>query len=185
MEPFSARDSGARHRPPSNGLSGVGAAHPAAPFRGPLLLVQATPGAVLFWAGNGVGEAFRLHRARGTHGLRLALAHFALWLPLAVRAEEEHDVLASARGGVLPGPARPWRHGHLPTYLRHESFSSISSVCSGPSERHAAGHVVSRVTSFNPVYPSNAPCRPRVPAHTDTHTAQRAERSGAIRAPDG
>src|SRR5215831_4726416 len=104
---------------------GVGAAHPAAPFRGPLLLIQAAPGAVLFWAGNGVGEAFRLHRARGTHGLRLALAHFALWLPLAVRAEEEHDVLASARGGVLPGPTRPWRHGHLPTYLRHESFSSF------------------------------------------------------------
>src|SRR6266566_9245992 len=106
-------------------LRGVGAAHPAAPFRGPLLLIQATPGAVLFRPGNGVGEAFGPHRARGAHGLRLALAHFALWLPLAIGTEEEHDILASARAGVLPGPTRPWRHGHLPTYLRHESVSSI------------------------------------------------------------
>src|SRR6516225_10008327 len=159
-------------------LSGVGAAHPAAPFRGPLLFIQAAPGAVLFRPGNGVGEAFRLHRARGADGLRLALAHFALRLPLPVRAEEEHDVLASARGGVLPGPTRPWRHSHLPTYLRHELVSSISSVCAPASKPRAAGRAVSRVTSVHPVYPSNAPCRPHVPAHTDAHAAQRAGKIG-------
>src|SRR5579863_6447132 len=110
-------------------LGGVGAAHPAAPFGGPLLLIQAAPGAVLLRPRNGVSEAFRADRARGTYRLGLAFPHFTLGLALSVRPEEEHDVLASARAGVLPGPARPWRHGHLPTYLRHESVSSFS-LCS-------------------------------------------------------
>src|SRR5216684_3084249 len=147
MRPFSAQDSRARAQgralsaapamaASSIGrlgmrLGGVGAAHPAAPFRGPLLLIQPTPGAVLFRPGYGVGEAFRANRASGAHGLRLALAHLALRLALSIRPEEEHDILASARGGVLPSPTRPRRHGHVPTYLRHESVSLISRVFSG------------------------------------------------------
>ena len=65
---------------PTPHLGGVGTAHPAAPFGGPLLLIQATPGAVLFWPGNGISEAFCAHRACGTNRLRLAFAHLTLGL---------------------------------------------------------------------------------------------------------
>ena len=137
-------------------LGGVGAAHPAAPFGGPLLLIQAAPGAVLFWPGNGISEAFRAHGTRGANRLRLAFPHLTLGLTLSVRPEEEHDVLASARAGVLPGPARPWRHGHLPTYLRHESVSSNFRVFPQPSKRRV-GRTRGRTSSaFTPsIHPTH------------------------------
>src|SRR6185437_9142607 len=137
-------------------LGGVGTAHPAAPFGGPLLLIQAAPGAVLFWPGNGISEAFRAHRACGTNRLRLAFAHLTLGLTLSVGPEEEHDVLASARAGVLPGPARPWRHGHLPTYLRHETVSSDFRVFLSPANAVLDGHAVARVVTFTPsIHPTH------------------------------
>ena len=137
-------------------VGGVGAAHPAAPFGGPLLLIQATPGAVLFRPGNGVSEAFPAHRACGTNRLRLAFPHFTLGLTLSVWPEEQHDVLASARGGILPSPTRPWRHGHLPTYLRHETVSSNFRVFLQPSKRRV-GRTRGRTSSaFTPsIHPTH------------------------------
>src|SRR6516225_6253362 len=105
-------------------LGRVRPAHAATALRGALFLVEAAPGAVLFRPGNGIVEAFPPNRAGGADQLGLTLPDFTLRLPLTVRAKEEHDVLASARSGILPGPARTRRHGHLPTYLRHESISS-------------------------------------------------------------
>src|SRR6185437_13379712 len=100
--------------------SGVGAAHPAAALRGPLVLVQATPGAVLLRPGNGVVQALVTHRAAGTQGLGLPLADVPLRLPFTIWAEEKHDIRAAARGGILPAPVRPGRQGNLPPYLRHD-----------------------------------------------------------------
>src|SRR5262249_570016 len=135
---ISARTTG--HR---TGLGGVGTPDAAAPFRGPLFLGQGTRGAVLLRAGKGVVGAFRLHRARGADDLRLAFARLALWLPFSIGAEKEHDILASARGGVLPSPTRPWRHGHLPTYLRHEAVASFSfPVFPRPSKHPTATRTV-------------------------------------------
>ncbi|GAA3990106.1 hypothetical protein GCM10022630_39170 [Thermobifida alba] len=51
--------------------------------------------------------------------LGLALADLPFRLAFAVRAEEEHKVLAPARGGILPPPARAGAQRGLPTYLRH------------------------------------------------------------------
>src|SRR5437764_13606908 len=80
----------------------VGPAHPAPALRSALFLVQATPGAVFLRAGDGVAQALRPNRAADAHGLCLALADFPLRLPLTVGAEEQKDLLASARGGILP-----------------------------------------------------------------------------------
>src|SRR5215475_6805520 len=116
---------------PASGRSGrVRPAHPAAALRCALVLVETAPGAVLLGPGNGIGQAFRPDRARGTDALGLALADLALGLALAVGAEEENDLLAAARGSILPAPVRPGRQCHLPTYLRHESISSACTVCS-------------------------------------------------------
>jgi len=169
----------------TSALGGVGAAHPAAPFGGPLLLVQAAPSAVLFWPGNGISEAFRAHWACGANHLRLAFPHLTLGLTLSVRPEEEHDVLASARGGILPGPARPWRHGHLPTYLRHETVSSNFRVFFSP-ETPCWTDTRSHVFRHSPRLPIQ---RTTPPSCSRTYGSRAALRGpgvpGAIKAPDG
>ena len=53
-----------------------------------------------------------------------------LWLPLAVWAEEEHQILATTRGSVLPPPVRTGKHGRLPTHLRHGSVTSTKLLYS-------------------------------------------------------
>ncbi len=171
-----------------DGLSRVGPAHAATALRGALFLVQAAPGAVLFRPGNGIIKAFPPNRAGGADHLGLTLPDFTLRLPLAVRAKEEHDVLASARGGILPGPARPWRHGHLPTYLRHESISLWFPCVPRPGQRHAAGHAVSRDAAFTP---SSHPTRyaalvfPRIRARSAARARGTGGKSGAGRAGGG
>ena len=45
-------------------------------------------------------------------------------LALTVRTEEEQQVLALARGSILPPPVRAGKHSRLPTYLRHGSITS-------------------------------------------------------------
>src|SRR5215813_581011 len=114
------------------GSGRVGPAHPAAALRSPLLLVEPTPGAILLGPRDRVGQALLADGARGADGLGLALADLALGLALAVGSEEENDLLAAARGSILPAPVRPGRQCHLPTYLRHESISSGCTVCSRP-----------------------------------------------------
>jgi hypothetical protein len=139
-------------------LGCVGPAHTAAALRGPLFLVQATPGAILFRPGNGVVEAFRPNRAGSADHLGLTLTDLALWLPLTIGAEEEHDLLASARGGILPGPARPRRHGHLPTYLRHESISSNSRVFLGQASAVLLDPQSHAMRPFTPsIHPTHCP----------------------------
>src|SRR3984885_5883854 len=85
-------------------LGRVRATHPATALGGALVLVQAAPGAVLLRTGHGVVEAFKPYRAARADGLGLALPDVPLWLPLAVWAEEEHQILATTRGSVLPPP---------------------------------------------------------------------------------
>src|SRR6185437_6696405 len=87
-------------------------------------LVQATPGPVLLRTGNGVIEALDPDRAARADLLGLALPDVPLWLPLAVWAEEEHQILATTRGRVLPPPVRAGKHGRLPTHLGHGSITS-------------------------------------------------------------
>src|ERR1700761_4392979 len=106
------------------GLGRVGAAHPAAALGGALVLVQATPGAVLFRTGNRVVEAVKTHGTASADLLGLALPDIPLWLPLAVWAEEEHQILATTRGSVLPPPIGSGKHGRLPTHLGHGSITS-------------------------------------------------------------
>src|ERR1700733_6339950 len=94
------RRADAARRYPVAGSSRVGAAHPAAALSGALVLVQATPGPVLLGTGNGVVEALDPDRAARADLLGLALPDVPLWLPLAVWAEEEHQILATTRGSV-------------------------------------------------------------------------------------
>jgi putative phosphoribosyl transferase len=108
----------------ARGLGRVGTAHPATALRGALLLVQAAPGAVLLGTGNGVVEALDPDRAARANGLGLALPDLPFGLPLAVRAEEKHQILAATRGSVLPAPIRAGKHRRLPAYLRHGSVTS-------------------------------------------------------------
>src|ERR1700761_5674936 len=122
------RPSCARQHPA--GLGRVGAAHPAAAFGGALVLVQAPPGAVLFRTGNRVVEAVETHGTASADLLGLALPDVPLWLPLAVWAEEEHQILATTRGSVLPPPVRTGKHGRLPTHLRHGSVTSTKLLYS-------------------------------------------------------
>jgi putative phosphoribosyl transferase len=109
---------------PKSGLGRVGAAHPAAALGGALVLVQATPGAVLLRTGNGVIQAVQAHRAARADLLGLALPDVPLRLSLAVWAKEEHQILATTRGSVLPPPVRAGKHGRLPTHLGHGSITS-------------------------------------------------------------
>src|ERR1700721_2588225 len=111
-------------------LGRVGATHPATALGRALVLVQATPGAVLLRTGHGVVEAFEPYRAACADGLGLALPDVPLWLPLAVWAEEEHQILATTRGSVLPPPVRTGKHGRLPTHLRHGSVTSTKLLYS-------------------------------------------------------
>src|SRR6202042_3940989 len=117
------RRADAARRCPVAGSGRVGAAHPAAALGGALVLVQATPGAVLLRTGNGVVQAVQTHRAACADLLGLALPDVPLWLPLAVWAEEEHQILATTRGSVLPPQVRTGKHGRLPTHLRHGSVT--------------------------------------------------------------
>jgi putative phosphoribosyl transferase len=105
-------------------LGGVRAAHPATALRGALVLVQAAPGTVLLRAGDGVVEALDPDRAASANGLCLTLPDLPLWLPLAVWAEEEHQILATTRGNVLPPPVWAGKHRRLPAHLRHGSVTS-------------------------------------------------------------
>src|SRR4029450_12507334 len=98
--------------------------------------------------------------ARGTDGLGLALADLALGLAFAVRAEEEDDFLAAARGSILPAPVRPGRQCHLPAYLRHESISSTVLCGPDPASSRARGLAP---CGFCPVSTSNALPGRRVP----------------------
>jgi putative phosphoribosyl transferase len=106
------------------GSGRVGAAHPATALGGALVLVQATPGAVLLRTGNGVVQALHPDRAARADLLGLALPDVPLRLPLAVWTEEKHQILATTRGNVLPPPVRAGKHGRLPTHLRHGSLTS-------------------------------------------------------------
>src|ERR1700724_4912299 len=111
-------------RTPVAGSGRVRAAHPATALGGALVLVQASPGPVLLGTGNGVIEALDPDRAARADLLGLALPDVPLWLPLAVWAEEEHQILATTRGRVLPPPVRAGKHGRLPTHLGHGSITS-------------------------------------------------------------
>src|SRR5580692_8144050 len=117
-------------RSPVAGSGRVRAAHPAATLGGALVLVQASPGPVLLGTGNGVIEALDPDRAARADLLGLALPDVPLWLPLAVWAEEEHQILATTRGRVLPPPVRAGKHGRLPTHLRHGSITSTKLLYS-------------------------------------------------------
>src|SRR6202000_2995052 len=118
------RRADAARRYPVAGSSRVSAPHPAAALSGALVLVQATPGPVLLGTGHGVIEALDADRAARADLLGLALPDVPLRLPLAVWAEEEHQILATTRGSVLPSPVRAGKHGRLPTHLRHGSITS-------------------------------------------------------------
>src|SRR5215831_19029996 len=113
------------------GSGRVRPAHPAAALRGALVLVEPAPRTVLLGPGDRVGQALAADGTRGADGL--ALADLPLGLALAVRAEEEKDLLAAARGSILPAPVRPGRQCHLPTHLRHESISSTVLCVLSPS----------------------------------------------------
>src|SRR5215467_7037574 len=105
-------------------LSRVGASHPATALGGALILVQAAPRAVLLGAGNGVVEALNADRAIRADGLGLTLPDVPLWLSLAIWAEENHQILATTRGSVLPPPVWAGKHRRLPAHLRHGSITS-------------------------------------------------------------
>src|ERR1700761_5185817 len=122
------RPSCARQHPA--GLGRVGAAHPAAAFGGALVLVQATPGAVLFRTGNRVVEAVETHGTASADLLGLTLPDLPFWLPLAVWAKEEHQILATTRGSVLPTPVGTGKRRRLPTHLRHGPVTSTKLLYS-------------------------------------------------------
>src|ERR1700761_5113072 len=105
-------------------LGRVGPAHPATALGRALVLVQAAPGPVLLGTGDGVIKAVDADGAARADLLGLALPDVPLRLPLAVWAEEEHQILATTRGSVLPSPVRAGKHGRLPTHLRHGSITS-------------------------------------------------------------
>src|ERR1700732_4772181 len=117
-------------RSPVAGSGRVRAAHPAAALGGALVLVQASPGPVFLGTCTGVMEALDPDRAARADLLGLALPDVPLWLPLAVWAEEEHQILATTRGSVLPPPVRTGKHGRLPTHLRHGSVTSTKLLYS-------------------------------------------------------
>src|SRR5450631_2538392 len=134
-------------------LGRVGAAHPAAALRGPLVLVQPAPGAVLFRPAQRVAQTLRPHRAGGADGLSLTLADFPFWLTLAVRTKKQHDITTAARGVILPAPVRPLHQGGLTTYLRHDLLSSSTSspLHSCQAERRAPWtHSFQRDAAFAP-----------------------------------
>src|SRR6201995_3333117 len=141
------RPSCARQHPA--GLGRVGAAHPAAALGGALVLVQATPGAVLFRPGNRVVEAVKTHGAASADLLGLALPDIPLWLPLTVWAEEEHQILATTRSSVLPSPIGTGKHGRLPTHLGHGSITStkllrscVTLACGSHARESGAARVL-------------------------------------------
>src|ERR1700677_2973278 len=101
-------------------LGRVGAAHPT----------PALGRAFLLGRGDGVVKPLKPYRAARADGLSLALPDVPLWLPLAVWAEEEHQILATTRGSVLPPPVRTGKHGRLPTHLRHGSVTSTKLLYS-------------------------------------------------------
>src|SRR5580693_8650034 len=103
---------------------GVRAPHAAATLGRTLILVQAAPSAVFLRPRDGVIQAFKPHRASSADPLGLALPDLPLGLTLAVRTEEEQQVLATARGSILPTPVRAGKYSRLPTYLRHKSITS-------------------------------------------------------------
>src|SRR6202046_4504097 len=125
-------DAARRGTAPNRGkaLGRVRATHPATALGRALVLVQAAPGAVLLRTGNGVIEALDADRAARADLLGLALPDVPLWLPLAVWAEEEHQILATTRGRVLPPPVRAGKHGRLPTHLGHGSITSTKLLYS-------------------------------------------------------
>src|SRR5690606_28170350 len=90
-----------------------GAAHATATLGGALVLVEATPRAVLLGPGQCVVKALRADGTAGADRLGLPLTYVTLGLPLPVGAEEEHEVLTPARGIILPTPAGA-RAGELP-----------------------------------------------------------------------
>jgi hypothetical protein len=100
---------------------GVGPAHTAAALGRTLIFVQPAPRAVLLRTRHRIVQTFKPHRASSADTLGLALPDVPLRLTLAVRTEEEQQVLATARGSILPTPVRAGKHGRLPTYLRHGS----------------------------------------------------------------
>ena len=109
---------------PESGLRGVRPAHAPTTLGRTLILVQPAPGAILLRPRHRVVQALQPHRAGSANLLRLALPDLSLRLTLAVGAEEEQQVLATARGSILPPPVRAGEHGRLPTYLRHGSITS-------------------------------------------------------------
>jgi hypothetical protein len=154
----------------------VGPAHPATALGSALVLVQATPGAVLLRPGNSVSQAFSANRTCRTDRLGLAFTDIAFWLALAVRAEEEDDLPAAARGGILPAPVRPGSQCHLPTYLRHESISSaLSRVFLCPAPRRTRGLALRGLCpAFHPTHDPAA----MFPGNGHSRTPERQVRSG-------
>jgi putative phosphoribosyl transferase len=114
--------------PPRVVLSGVRAAHAAPALGRALFLVQAAPGAILLRPRDRIVKAVKPHRATSANALRLALPDLPLRLALAVRAEEEQQVFATARSSILPTPVRAGKHSRLPTYLRHGSITSTKML---------------------------------------------------------
>ncbi len=127
--------------PPRVGLGGVRAAHAAPALGRALFLVQAAPGAILLRPRDCIVEAIKPHRATSADALRLALPDLPLRLALAVRAEEEQQVFATARSSILPAPVRAGKNSRLPTYLRHGSITSTRCFKSCVTvERQARDH---------------------------------------------
>src|SRR6204780_4943072 len=145
-------------------LGRVSATHPATALGGALVLVQATPGAVLLRTGNGVVQAVQTHRAARADLLGLALPDVPLWLPLAVWAEEEHQILATTRGSVLPPPVRAGKHGRLPTHLGHGSITSTKLLRSWVSLAIWLACTRGRSCAVTAVASCNAQRRHTVPA---------------------
>jgi hypothetical protein len=106
----------------------VCAAHAAAALCGTLILIEAAPSAVLLRAPDCVVQAVKTDRAGLADRLSLPLANLAFWLAFPVGAEEEQQILTTARRGILPPPVGPGKHGRLPTYLRHGSITSTKLV---------------------------------------------------------
>src|ERR1700719_285951 len=174
------RRADAARRCPVAGSGRVGAAHPAAALGGALVLVQATPGPVLLGTGNGVIEALDPDRAACADLLGLALPDVPLWLPLAVWAEEEHQILATTRGSVLPPPVRAGKHGRLPTHLGHGSITSTKLLRSWVSLAIWLARTRDRSCAVTAVASCNAQRRHTVPACLRRAFARFAEVTRAV-----
>ena len=126
---------------------GVRAAHTATTLGRTFVLVQPTPRTVFLRPRHRVVQTFKPHRASSADTFSLALPDLSLRLTLAVRTEEEQQVLTTARGSILPTPVRAGKHGRLPTYLRHGSITSTKMHqivrYSGTSEARAREPVLS------------------------------------------